>query len=69
MTKNKPTHHTRNVNRWKGLGKTSTFHRFTNPRRDKSFFFFFVFFFCLFFVMGYLFTIYTVYDLFHDHSL
>ena len=36
MTKHKPIYHARNVNRWKGLGKTSTFHRFTNPRRDKS---------------------------------
>ena len=30
---------TRNVNRWKDLGITSTFHRFTNPRRDKSVYF------------------------------
>ena len=39
MTKNKPIYHARNVNRWKSLGETSTFHRFTNPRRDKSVYF------------------------------
>ena len=37
----------------KGLGETSTFHRFTNLRRDKS-----VIVISLFLVMGYLFTIY-----------
>ena len=35
----KPIYHTRNVHRWKRLGKTSTFHQFTNPRRDKSVYF------------------------------
>ena len=35
MTKNKPIYHARNVNRWKSLGDTSNFHRFTNPRREK----------------------------------
>ena len=24
-----------NVNRWKGLGETLTFHQFTNSQRDK----------------------------------
>ena len=42
MNKNKPIYHTRNVNRWKGVGKISTFHRFTNLRRDKLFVFCFV---------------------------
>ena len=36
MTKDKPIYHVWNVNRWKCLGKTSIFHRFTNPRRNKS---------------------------------
>ena len=39
MTKNKPIYHAWDVHRWKGFGKTSTFHRFTNPRRDKSIYF------------------------------
>ena len=39
MTKSKPIYHARNVNLFKSLGETSTFHRFTNPRRDKSVYF------------------------------
>ena len=39
MIENKPIYHARNANRWKSLGETSTFHRFTNPRRDKSVYF------------------------------
>ena len=37
MTKNKPIYHVRKP--MKGLGETSPFHRFTNPRRDKSVYF------------------------------
>ena len=44
----KTIYHARKVNRWKSLGETSTFHRFTNLRRDN----------CLYLVVGYLFTIY-----------
>ena len=36
MTKNKLIYRAQNVNRWK---ETSPFHRFTNPRRDKSVYF------------------------------
>ena len=39
VTKNKSIYHARNVHRWKSLGETSTFHCFTNPRRDKSVYF------------------------------
>ena len=39
MTKNKPIYHAQHVNRCKGLSKTSTFHRFTNPQRNKSIYF------------------------------
>ena len=39
MTKNKPIYYARNLSRLKGIGETSTFHRFTNPRRDKSVYF------------------------------
>ena len=49
---NKTIYHAQNVNRWKSLGETSTFHRFTNPRRDISF--------CFVFVIGYSFTISSV---------
>ena len=33
---NKQIYHARSVNRWEDLGKARPFHRFTNPRRDKS---------------------------------
>ena len=39
MTKHKRIYHARNVNPWKGLGKTSAFHRFANPRHDKLVYF------------------------------
>ena len=40
MTQNKPIYHARSVNRWEGLGKTFYLSsRFTNPQRDKSFYF------------------------------